>query len=465
LLPKRARKRAELELGDIQGNLLRGYSHPHVFYCFLKIADAVKGKQLLAALLTEVTSAKPWAETSPQSTLNVSLTFEGLAALGVDDRRLASFPEDFRQGMAKRAELLGDIGTCDPKNWDIGLGTGDAHILVSVGAADTDVLSGCLNRLQQKVEAAGGVEVINQQLSQTLPGSRDHFGFVDGIAQPAVGGSGVAPRPGDGAVDRRNRWRELAAGEFVLGYEDEDGLLPAAPAAPFDRNATFAVYRKIYMNVALFRQYTQSVATVHAVDPEWVAAKFVGRWRDGTPLVISPEKPDPAVAADPGRINDFSFSDDGRGWKCPAGAHIRRVNPRDHEGFFGGILSNRHRIIRRGRPYGNPLADSVSEDDGLDRGLIFKCYNTSIERQFEVIQRLWIDDGDPLGCGADKDPLVGNPCTGPGKMVIPGHNPIVLHGHPVFTAIRGGEYLFRPSLSALRWLADAHSGESGSFVK
>lgn len=455
LLPSRSRARAALDLGDIQGNLLRGYGHPHVCYLFLNIGDMAKGRQFVADLLGEVTTAQPWTEGPPGTTLNISFTFGGLAALGVDDRRLASFPEEFRQGMAGRAKLLGDTGACAPEHWDAGLGTGEAHMLVSLGALGTDLLAGCLKSMQDRVEASsGGVTIVHEQLSQTLPGGRDHFGFVDGIAQPGIAGSGVAPRPGDGAPDGRRGWRDLAPGEFVLGYQDEDGSPPLAPAPPFDRNATFAVYRKIHMDVALFRRYSAMAAARHAVEPEYISAKMVGRWQDGTPLSVSPHAPDSAVASDPGRINDFRFADDRDGLKCPAGAHIRRVNPRDHEGFFDATLTNRHRIVRRGRPYGDPLPDGSTEDDGIDRGLIFKCFNASIERQFEVIQQLWVDDGDPLGCGLDKDPLVGNPCNGSGKMVIPGDPPILLGAHPAFTRIRGGEYLFRPSISALRWLAE-----------
>jgi Dyp-type peroxidase family len=259
------------------------------------------------------------------------------------------------------------------------------------------------------------------------------------------------PRPGDGQPNGRGGWREVATGEFLHGYADEDGGLPAAPAAPFDRNGTFVVYRKLAMDIAAFRRCVADAG--YPGGPDLLAAKLVGRWPDGTPLVRSPERPDPALAADPARINDFAYRDDADGLRCPIGAHIRRANPRDAEGFWSGRLTNRHRIIRRGRPYGPPLPDGVMEDDGVERGLIFICFNADIWRQFETIQALWIDDGDPFGLGPDKDFLVGEPHGTVGKMTIQGRPPFFLKPQPRFVTLRGGEYLYRPSVSGLRRLA------------
>ena len=140
---------------------------------------------------------------------------------------------------------------------------------------------------------------------------------------------------------------------------------------------------------------------------------------------------------------------------CPLGAHIRRANPRDSPGFFDGRLSNRHRIVRRGRAYGAPLPPGVLEDDGVDRGLIFVCFQADIWRQFETIQALWIDDGDPFGLGRDKDFLVGEPHGTAGKMTIQGRPPFFLKPQPRFVTLRGGEYLFQPSMTALRVLAQS----------
>ena len=120
----------------------------------------------------------------------------------------------------------------------------------------------------------------------------------------------------------------------LLGYADEDGTLPVAPVAPFERNGTFVVYRKLAMDVAAFRRYVASAG--YPGGPERLAAKIVGRWPDGTPLTLSPDGPDAAIAGDSQRINEFSYADDADGFKCPLGAHIRRANPRDSPGSSTG---------------------------------------------------------------------------------------------------------------------------------
>ena len=179
------------------------------------------------------------------------------------------------------------------------------------------------------------------------------------------------------------RWRALALGEFILGYEDEDTLvdpqppLPSAPAEPLGRSGTYMVYRKLYQDVALFRaRAARRGRALPGGDEEKLAAKVVGRWRNGTPLVISPAAPiadfDRQDRARTQRLPLRSTADaDGR--RCPLGAHIRRTNPRDALGWSArrGLLSFRHRIIRRGMPYGPPLPAEALEDDGVDRGLVF----------------------------------------------------------------------------------------------
>ncbi|MEW6153118.1 MAG: dyp-type peroxidase [Actinomycetota bacterium] len=452
-LPHRAHVGApELEVADIQGNVINGYSHTDAAYVFVRVADAAGARRWLGSLLEHVTTAEPWREV-PATTLNISFTWTGLAALGVDQGVLDSFPEEFRQGMAARHQWLGDRGPSAPGNWDEGLGTGEAHVKVDIHAVDNETLDERCAWLHAGIDATGGaVVVVHDQRADLLAGGHDHFGFADGIARPAIRGSGLAARPGDGLPVPGGGWRSIRAGEFVLGYEDEDGGLPEAPAPPFDRNATFEVYRKMHMDVAGFRRYFAEAARHYPGGAEMLAAKVVGRWPDGTPLSLSPDRPDPAIANDPERVNDFLYEDDPEGVKCPLGAHIRRTNPRDHDGMFGGKLSNRHRIIRRGRPYGPPLPAGVTEDDGVERGLIFRCFQASIARGFETIQALWVDDGDGLHTGADKDFLIGDG-TSTNKMTVQGSPPFILTPQPMFSVIKGGEYLFRPSLSALRALA------------
>jgi Dyp-type peroxidase family len=444
-----------MDLADIQGNILRGYTYPTAAYIFLRIDDPAKGKALLSRMLSQIQTAEPWDGDGPATATQVAFTYSGLERLGVPAEILASFPDEFRDGMAARAERLGDRGASAPSTWEPGLGTGEAHVLATVWAIDNEHLDERREELRSVGAAAGATTVINETRAEALAGGQDHFGFHDGIAQPAVEGSGVEARPGDGQPDGRGGWRDVRTGEFLLGYVDEDQTVPVAPAAPFDRNGTFMVYRKLAMDVALFRRFIAEAGKRYPGGPDELAAKIVGRWPDGTPLSLSPDGPDPEISSDPSRINAFSYADDPRGLRCPVGSHIRRAAPRDSFGFYDGRLTNRHRIIRRGRTYGPPLPEGATDDDGVERGLVFVCFNASIWRQFETIQALWVDDGDPFGLGADKDPLIGCPANGGGKMTIPGRPPFFLAPQPRFVTLRGGEYLFQPSISALRWLADA----------
>jgi len=451
-LARRGAGAADIDLADIQGNVLRGYTMPAAAYLFLRIVDVDKARALMARMLPQVATAAPWGNGAPATAMNVAFTYAGLQALDLSDEVLASFPDVFREGMAARAESLGDRGPSAPSHWEAGLGTGDAHVLVTVYAVDVEHLRAALADILG-ADSDHAVELVHLQRAESLPGGRDHFGFFDGIAQPALIGSGVTPRPGDGQPDGKGGWRGLATGEVLLGYRDEDGTLPVAPAAPFERNGTYVVYRKLAMHVGAFRSYIAAEGERYPGGAHELAAKIVGRWPDGTPLVLSPDGPDASISSDTERINDFGYADDPAGLRCPLGSHIRRSNPRDAEGFFDGRLSDRHRIVRRGRPYGLPLPGGTLDDDGADRGLVFVCFQANIWRQFETIQSLWIDDGDPFGLGRDKDFLIGEPHGTEGKMTIPGRPPYFLKPQPRFVTTRGGEYLFQPSMTALRRLS------------
>ncbi|MGH2943848.1 MAG: Dyp-type peroxidase, partial [Solirubrobacteraceae bacterium] len=263
--------------------------------------------------------------------------------------------------------------------------------------------------------------------------------------------------------ERHGRWRALAAGEFILRHPDEDSdvdrrrRLPDAPGGPLGRNGTYMVWRKLRQDVALWRRTIRAAAArYHDGDERKLAAKVVGRWQDGTPIVSHPDAPDPAFdAAAPG-ANDFRYGEDLDGRRCPLGAHIRRSNPRDALGN-GGKLSLRHRMIRRGMPYGPPLRAGELTDDGVDRGLVFVSFQASIFRQFEGVQTPWINDGDIFGLGADKDYLLGDP-AGSGKMTIQGSKPFFLAPQETFVVTRGGEYLLVPGIAALQAIADGAAG-------
>jgi Dyp-type peroxidase family len=454
-----------LELDDIQGDILRAYGNAYdcTSYAFVRIGcQPAQARAWFAGLLDHVTTAAPWTQ-KPLTTLNVALTARGLTALGVSDETIGSFAPEFRQGMAARAELLGDSGPSAPKRWEQGLGTGDAHVLLTINAQTTADHRRALGKMQAAMKEAGGVRVVVQQDAELLHGAREHFGFADGFAQPAIAGATEDKTRGGGVPEKGGRWRPLAAGEFILGYPDEDTnvdrrrRLPPAPDGAMARNGTYMVWRKLHQDVALWRRTIEAAAARYPYgDARKLAAKTVGRWHDGTPLPTHPHGPDPEFDPSARAANDFRYGADPDGRRCPLGAHIRRSNPRDALGN-AGKRSFRHRMIRRGMPYGTVLPEGVLEDDGAERGLVFVSFQASIFRQFEGVQTPWINDGNIFGLGTDKDFLLGDP-SGSGKMTIQGEKPFFLAPQEAFVITRGGEYLFVPGISALQALADGVAG-------
>jgi Dyp-type peroxidase family len=413
----------------------------------------------LSGVIDHVTTAEPWTKGKPVTTLNVAVTATGLKALGVADDVIESFSKEFLQGMATRSERLGDVGVNDPAGWEQGLGTGAAHVLLTINAQEVEDHQRALAKMCAAMDAAGGLKIVYQQNTELMKGAREHFGYADGFAQPAVAGSSDAKARGGGVPEKEGRWRALAPGEFVLGYPDEDtledttGRLPSAPVDPLGKSGTYMVWRKLYQDVALWRRVMRDAAKLYdGGDEHKLAAKVVGRWADGTPLVTHPDGPDPTFDPAARGANDFRYSGDLDGKRCPIGSHIRRCNPRDALGFEGA-LTFRHRMIRRGMPYGKALPDGAMTDDKVDRGLVFVCFQASIARQFEAVQRRWLNDGNIFGLGHDKDFLLGDP-DGTGKMTIEGDPPFFLAPQEVFVKTRGGEYLFVPGMTALAAIAD-----------
>jgi Dyp-type peroxidase family len=453
-----------LDLSDIQGDILRAYGNAYLrtSYIFVRIDDGALGRQWLSGLVDTVRNAEPWTD-KPDTHLNIAITYAGLAKLGVPESVLSAFPQEYRQGMAPRAEVLGDTGLSDPSRWDRGLGRGEPLVLATLNAKTPALLDAQLAELRAGVEASGCGAVAYEQHAQSLESGREHFGYADGFAQPAIEGATDDKAAGGGVPEAKGAWRPLAPGEFILGYPDEDTrddpkgkLLPEGPPDPLGRSGTYMVWRKMHQDVALFRRtLSEAAARFPAGDEELLAAKVVGRWRDGTPLERSPTVTDPSFDPEKPETNDFRYEDDLDGRRCPVGAHVRRANPRDALGFEG-MLSYRHRMIRRGMPYG-PELPKGADDDGKERGLVFVCFQASIERQFESVQAQWINDGNIFHLGHDKDFLVGDG-GGTGKMTVQGEPPFFLAPQPSFVSTRGGEYLFVPGITALAAIADGVTG-------
>jgi len=274
--------------------------------------------------------------------------------------------------------------------------------------------------------------------------AHDHFGYRDRLSQPVIEGSGEKPTPGSGAP--------LKAGEFILGYPDEDGNISGQPQPDIlARNGSYMAYRRLEEHVGAFRDFLgQQGATKE--EQELVAAKLMGRWRSGAPLVLAPDRDDPALGADPERNNNFNYkNEDPHGYAVPLGSHCRRMNPRDTAANM-----NRRRMIRRGATYGPHLAEDAPED-GQERGIAAFVICASLVRQFEFAQNVWANDRNFHELGNERDPIIGNQ-DGTLEFKIP-KRPIrkTLKSLPAFTSVRGGAYFFLPGLKALKYLASLGS--------
>ena len=420
----------------------------------------------------------------------VAFSRAGLERCGVpcDEGRqgLGAMPSSFRLGMAERAAALGDRDRADPERWRWSDGGGrPVHAMLALLGATESALRRS-ERLHLTLAAHFGLSVIEQVDAAPLVHGHafDHFGFRDGLVQPAIVGTRRAAR---NSVARD----QIAAGEFVIGYRDTLGQYPPrirlsdeydpANTLPdiepdrsdrrfprfgmrattpvwrdFGRNGSFIAVRELTQDVDGFARRTADAArhvndhyrhlqasAAGPVDAEWVQAKLVGRWHSGAPLIGHP--------VDPGAIETIDHDmalgkDDPTGIQCPLGSHVRRVNPRDSLEPGDAVeqqIVNRHRLIRRGRSYRR----------GDERGLFFVALCGDLERQFEFVQQSWIEAPGFHGLSNEPDPLVGRshaaatfsiPVSG-GTLQVPGLTNFVW---PV-----GGGYFFLPSRSALRFCA------------
>ena len=453
---------SKLNETDIQGFVLRGYSLPFGRYLFLHFEDAARARKLIGKLLPEITTGQRWDHGKPQSTVNIAFTHRGLEALDLPQATLLSFPVEFQQGMKKRAEILGDTGLNAPERWDDVWRDDRVHAWLGVNGITPAALDSRCNEIFALLQETNGAIAIGSQdaaaqIVNGKPTTSEHFGYTDGFGNPDYLGVERSSQPGQGKLMPDGSWAPLATGELLLGYADEAGELPVAPVPHIlASNGTFMAYRKLHQNVATFRAYLEEHGKLYSGGKEKLAAKFIGRWRDGTPLELSPDAENPSITQDPKRSTNFTYSADADGTRCPIGAHMRRVHPRDAFGFNGKLI-DRRRITRRGQTYGRFAASDESVSDTEERGVIFMALNACLSRQFEFVQQQWIEYGNDAHLGNDKDMLMGNH-GGHGKYVIQGDrsaaNPPYICAHlPNFVELRGGDYFFIPSITALGMLA------------
>jgi Dyp-type peroxidase family len=468
----------KIEMPDVQGILVSGYRHArYSAFCGLRISNQDAAREWLSDLVPQVTTA---ARSRNETALNIAFTAQGLSALGLAQNVLSSFATAFIEGLdaPHRASALGDVGASEPGRWDWGhqARTEPLHILLLLYASDQAMLNALLRQQEADFERKGITSLSSMPKFTELPkDEREHFGFRDGISNPVIAGTRAAKHR-----DGERAQAIVQAGEFILGYDNELGLRAPSPrvstdADPADilpdadpnisghrdlgRNGTYLVLRQLRQDVAGFWRSVAAEAermcgTPNRDEETRLAAKMIGRWPSGAPLAASPERDDPAL----GTMNDFGYAlEDSVGLRCPLGAHIRRANPRDSLDPVPATaiaLSRRHRLIRRGRSYGPRIVDRYS-DDCRDRGVMFLCANADFERQFEFVQQTWMNNPKFANLFEERDPLNGvDDIGGKRSFTIPAV-PIRqrLLSVPRFISVRGGAYMFMPSLAALRYLA------------
>ena len=482
-------RKSALDLGDIQGIILRGYRMPMVRHFLLSVGVPAEARKMLGPLVSgneadapQITTAEEWqvglapgpgdnpaepASHKPDYCLNLGITWPGLIALEIKDRvptlSFNSFTS-FTAGAAERAAFVGDTGASAPQNWVGGFGTGSDHVMVTLYAINPEAMTSYSERLSalfadgdafrevSRIDGTALTEVIDGKPTFT---SKLHFGYTDGISMTTIRGGPLRYKP--------DHQQPCEPWLFVLLDGAENYLVPEP--RQLGLNGSFAVFKMIVTDVVGFETNLQK--NKEKIDPELLAAKMCGRWRNGVPLALSPETDSPPGGISPDELNNFGYvnadgSGDLKGLRCPVGAHIRRVNPRGQpvagQGEPGGS-NNGHRMIRRGMPYG-PVYDPTQPYDGIERGLLGYFINASIENQYEFVLHNWVNDSEFAGAvrldPKSKDPIVGTQDPAESIFVIPQANnepPIEIKGFSSFLRTKATAYCFLPSITAIKFIS------------
>ncbi len=463
-----------VNLADVQGNILRGYRKERVRHLVVAVADPKTARAWVGAtagpdrsLAPAITTADHWGDRPPDVCVNLGFTFAGLEALGLPASTTQSFPEAFRCGMAARASKLGDWGDSAPDNWHAWFRDSTAvHLIVTMYANTAAQLD-----QQEEVMASGLGEtawkILGRNDGARYNGDQVHFGYRDNIAEPRFANVHSPEKYDDQPV--------APLGTVLLGYPTayEQVVFTVPGPQVFGQNGAFNAFRVLEQDVAAFEAYLDTAAaqllasdvadellplgtethfgphtTRLAAMREVVAAKLLGRWRNGTPLVLSPHSP---VPNPPVPINDFDYLDDGDGRQCPMGAHIRRANPRGSK-IVQRVSNHTRRLVRRGMPYG-PQFDRANPDN-IERGLLGSFVCADLAAQFEAVMYDWVNLGlqDPRITGSN-DPLLGANDPEASWFDVPtSRGAVRLRGLPRFIRTRGGAYTFMPSVGGLRWI-------------
>jgi deferrochelatase/peroxidase EfeB len=488
------RKTSTLDLADIQGFILRGYRMPMVRHFLLTVNIPAQARKMLGRLVSgneteapQITTAEDWhvgfapgpaddpteaPRRKPDYCLNVGITWPGMNALEI--RQLVpniSFKSfgAFMEGAAARAKLVGDTGASSPENWIAAFQHDEGHVMVTLHAISPDAMKAYTDRLVALLSEGGGfreiwrqdgMALMEMQNGQLVPTTKVHFGYTDGISMTTIRG-GPEKYPPD---------HQQPCEPWLLVLQDEAENYIVPEPKQLGLNGSFAVFKMMETDVVGFENFLQS--NKDKIDPELLAAKMCGRWRNGVPLALSPDTDSPSGLS-PEQWNNFEYvnadgTGDPRGMRCPVGAHMRRINPRGQpvtgQGVPGGS-NNTHRLIRRGLPYG-PSYDPKQPYDGLARGLLGYFINSNIENQYEFVLGHWVNDSEFAGAvrlnPKSKDPMIGTQDPAASIFVMPQPNgapPIKVTGLSTFVTTKAAAYCFLPSITAIKFITNLGVGQ------
>ncbi|MEL6930932.1 MAG: Dyp-type peroxidase, partial [Cyanobacteria bacterium J06600_6] len=371
---------------------------------------------------------------------NVYLSRFGYEALGYEPFQV---PKDqpFTMGM-KNSQIREFLGDPEVAVWEEGFKQ-EIHALILLADDNLNQLLQLVNQVTAKLRPVANILhredgfVIRNNNHQAI----EHFGFVDGVSQPLFlqrDIEKVAPQGFD-------KWDSRAGLDLVLVKDPNGGTA--------DSYGSYLVYRKLEQNVKAFREDQKQLAQQLDTDDELAGALVMGRFPDGTPVSESEQPTRPITPP----LN-FNYDEDVTASKCPFHAHIRKTNPRgdtgrveSSPGFEEALTVERsHRIVRRAISYGE---NDPAQEPETGSGLLFLCFQSNIENQFNFMQSRWANANRFVNVGVGPDPVIGQP---EGVQKYPqkwGQPETEDYGFKLWVFMQGGEYFFAPSISFLSNLA------------
>src|SRR2546422_345765 len=440
-------------LENLQGNILKGHGRKEADHLFLRFTGdrtAVKawihgiGRAEVTSAKEQLDEAQAFRTTGARGSIfgAIGLSASGYAALGIDAGAFGPAGESFRTGMKHHAfAIIARNRDPDPWRWEPPF-QGQIHAVVTLADDRANVLE---SKVQQVSASLQGIaSILTVERGTVLRNAKgepiEHFGYVDARSQPLFLKGDIDAEKAKGT----DVWDPSAPLALVLA--------PDPHAAVADSFGSYLVFRKLRQDVAGFNARVRELATRLSVPEPLAGALVVGRFKDGTPVTLQPND-------GPGAVNNFAYLlEDPTGNRCPFHAHIRKANQRGANAALGLAEERKRRIVRRGIPFGTraPVPGDV--------GLLFQAFQGDISRQFEFIQRTWVDNPNfpefriIPGLNTGDDALIGQHPRAVQRWPREWGRSGRFLGRRLFNfgdfvRLRGGEYFFAPSLSFLKGLA------------